>query len=220
MAAHDSSVGPLYDPETIRKEHRLPEDTLVHIPANQDWLGPLDLKSLFTTDAPIHLELGAGDGSFLLQYASAHPELNFLAVERLLGRLRKIDKKGRKAGLRNMRAMRVEADYLVRYLIPKESLDAVHIYFPDPWPKKKHHKNRLIQPDFVASLHKCLKLGGHLYLRTDNVPYFNHMEEVMSEAKGYTRAETPDELKSVVTDFEVQWTSQGIPTNHSSWIAE
>ncbi len=204
-----------YHPENIRAGHNLPEDTLVHFPS--DWLNALPLDALFERNAPVHLELGAGDGSFLLQYAQAHPEWNFLGVERLLGRLKKIDRKGRSAGLRNLRAMRVEAAYLVRHLIPVSSLDAVHIYFPDPWPKKKHHKNRLVQADFMKTLHRSLTPGGCLHMRTDNVPYFNHMLEVMEASEGFTPVEVPAELKSFTTDFERHWNSLGIPTNYTSW---
>ena len=98
-------------------------------------------KEVFPTPQPVELELGAGDGSFLVQYASAHPQVNFFAVERLLGRVRKMDRKSHKAGCCNIRLLRVEASYLLNHLIPEASLQAIHLYFPDPWPKKKHHKN-------------------------------------------------------------------------------
>ena len=84
----------------------------------------------------VELELGAGDGSFLVQYASAHPQVNFFAVERLLGRVRKMDRKSHKAGCGNIRLLRVEASYLLNHLIPEASLQAIHLYFPDPWPRR------------------------------------------------------------------------------------
>src|SRR5881227_3241396 len=104
----------------------IPEDSLI---CPVSIVERLDLAQLFLKDLPIEVELGSGDGSFLVQYASLHPEHNFIVVERLLGRLRKIDRKGRRAGLTNLHVVRLEASYFVRYLLPKKSVAAIHIYF-------------------------------------------------------------------------------------------
>ena len=96
----------------------------------------------------LEVELGSGDGSFLAQRAAAYPERNFLGVERLLGRLRKLDRKARRAGLTNVRLLRIEAGYFLEYLLPATSVHALHLYFPDPWPKRKHRKNRLVNERF------------------------------------------------------------------------
>src|SRR5579863_4001990 len=104
----------------------------------------LDVAGMFPRPQTLEVELGSGDGSFLVNYAKLHPERNFLGVERLLGRLRKLDKKGRRAGLTNLRGTRIESSYFVEYLLPAKSATAFHIYFPDPWPKRKHRKNRLV----------------------------------------------------------------------------
>src|SRR5262245_55971474 len=104
----------------------------------------LDYDALFLRSQPVELELGAGDGGFILHYAALHPERNFLAVERLLGRLRKIDRKGRRAGLKNIRGIRLEGGYVLKWMIPPTSLSALHVYFPDPWPKRRHWKRRLV----------------------------------------------------------------------------
>lgn len=125
-----------------------------------DILSRLDFAALFGNTAPVELELGAGDGSFLLQYSAAHPEVNFLGVERLFGRLRKIDRKGRRQGLKNLRGLRMEATYLMDWMIAPASLSAIHVYFPDPWPKKRHHRRRLINPAFAALAAQSLMPGG------------------------------------------------------------
>lgn len=177
----------------------------------------MNCADMFSTDQPLEVEVGAGDGSFLIQYACAHPELNLIGVERLLGRIRKIDKRGRRDGLTNLRLMRIEANYFVQYMLPKDSVDAFHIYFPDPWPKAKHEKNRLIQMPFLKLLCEVLKTGGHVYLRTDNIEYFAQMLQVFSEAKEFESVETPGELKSVVTDFEAGFNAQGIETNYAAY---
>src|ERR1700689_4801384 len=96
----------------------------------------LDLAALFPRAQLLEVELGSGDGSFLVNYARLHPERNFLGVERLLGRLRKLDRKGRRAGLTNLRGLRIESAYFLEYLLPRESPATLHIYFPDPWPKR------------------------------------------------------------------------------------
>src|SRR5438552_8849396 len=92
----------------------------------------LDPEPMFAQPAPLEVELGSGDGSFLIAYARAHPERNFIGVERLLGRIRKIEKKAMRAELRNVRLIRLEASYVVEWLLPPGSVSALHIYFPDP----------------------------------------------------------------------------------------
>src|ERR1700759_4666671 len=90
----------------------------------------LDIAGMFPTAQPLEVELGSGDGSFLVNYAKLHPERNFFGVERLLGRLRKLDRKARRASLANLRGVRIESAYLVEYLLPPQSVAALHIYFP------------------------------------------------------------------------------------------
>jgi len=190
-------------------------DSLFYSP--ESYVDRLSCAGMFPTEQPLEVEIGAGDGSFLVQYAAAHPEVNLIGVERLLGRIRKIDKRGRRDGLTNLRLMRIEANYFVQYLLPQYSVDAFHIYFPDPWPKAKHEKNRLIQPPFLKSLGAVLKPGARVHLRTDNVPYFTRMLEVFGEAKEFEVIETPGEVKSVVTDFETSFNAQGITTNYATY---
>ncbi|MFM8357976.1 MAG: tRNA (guanine(46)-N(7))-methyltransferase TrmB, partial [Verrucomicrobiota bacterium] len=138
----------------------------------------LDFAAVFGRGGPVELELGAGDGSFVLRAAAAAPERNFLAVERLLGRLRKIDRKGRRAGLANLRALRLEAAYVLRWMIPPGSLAGLHIYFPDPWPKRRHWKRRLVNAEFTGWAAEALEPGGTVYVRTDDAPYFAQMTAV------------------------------------------
>src|SRR5262249_22469908 len=128
----------------------------------------LDLGRLFPMVQPLEVELGSGDGSFLVEYARQCPQRNFIGVERLLGRIQKMDRKGRKAGLANLRGVRIESSYFLQYLLPAHSVSALHVYFPDPWPKRKHRRHRLVNDLFVASLSKVLVAKGKVYLRTDD----------------------------------------------------
>ena len=179
----------------------------------EDILKPIDLSGLFPEGLPLELELGSGDGSFLLNWAEANPERNYLGVERLLGRVRKIDRKGRRRGLTNIRGVRVECAYLLEYLLPAKSIDWVHVYFPDPWPKRKHWNRRLINECFPALVKKVLKPQGVVYLRTDNGEYFEQMLNVFSQATDFIPTETPARLVKFKTDFEDYFNEQGVPTN-------
>ena len=177
----------------------------------------LPVEELFPRAQPLEVEIGAGDGSFLVAYASAHPELNLIGLERLLGRLRKIDRKTHRLGLENVRLLRLEATYFVQYLLPPGSVSAFHIYFPDPWPKRRHWKNRLINQGFTELLWKALLPGGLVHLRTDDKPYFTQMLEVFGANPNFRKVETPRELLAVITDFERGFQKRGVGTNHASY---
>jgi tRNA (guanine-N7-)-methyltransferase len=180
-------------------------------------LEPLRLADLFPTVQPLEVELGCGDASFLVEYARQHPATNFIGVERLLGRLQKLDRKGRRTGLKNTRGVRIESAYFLRYLLPPKSTTVLHIYFPDPWPKKKHHRHRLINEQFPALARNVLHPKGHLYLRTDDADYFQQMTEVFAAAEEFTKVETPAPLAEITTDFERDFNAQGIPTLRTAY---
>jgi len=170
----------------------------------------LDPARLFPRDQPLEVELGSGDGSFLANYAKARPEHNFLGVERLLGRLRKLDRKCLRAGLTNVRGLRIESAYFLEYLLPRGSVAALHIYFPDPWPKRKHRKNRLINARFAELARQALSPGGVVYLRTDDNDYFAQMTQVFAANESFRPVETPGKLAAVVTDFERNFQARGL----------
>ena len=192
----------------------LPE-TIIYRPSS--YLERLELETMFPETQPLEVELGAGDGSFILQWAMLHPNRNFLAVERLLGRLRKIEKKGARAGLKNLRGMRIEAGYFTEYLLPPGAVSAFHIYFPDPWPKKRHRKNRLINGPFVEILRHTLVPGGDVYLRTDDDDYFQQMIDVFGANRQFEKIETPAALAEVATDFEREFNARGIQTKRAAY---
>tara|TARA_Y100000589_G_scaffold32816_1_gene27401 strand:+ start:2209 stop:2805 length:597 start_codon:yes stop_codon:yes gene_type:complete len=190
-------------------------DALLH--DFQSIIEPLRLEELFTQPQPTELEIGCGDGGFLLEYAQRHPERNFLGVERLLGRVRKLSKRGQHAGLNNLRLLRIEARYVLDYLLPECAFSAVHIYFPDPWPKDKHARHRLIQPDFLPRIRRILAPDGVLYLRTDAPPYFEQMQNTFRDAEGFAEESTPAALSEITTEFERQWLAEGKRTHYAAY---
>ena len=177
----------------------------------------LDPAALFPRPQPLEVELGCGDGSFLLRHAGEHPEKNFLAIERLAGRLRKVDRKGRRAGLTNLRGLQIESAYFLRYLLPPGAAAALHLYFPDPWPKRKHWKNRLVDEAFPALVRQALAPGGAVFLRTDDAPYFEQMQRVFAASREFRTIETPASLAAVPTDFERAFNARGIPTLRAAY---
>jgi tRNA (guanine-N7-)-methyltransferase len=181
------------------------------------WFERLDLMAMFGRRAPLAVELGSGDGSFLVNWAGRFPDRDFVGVERLLGRIRKLDRKAQRAGLTNVRGLRIEASYCLEYLLPAGSVEALHVYFPDPWPKRRHHKNRLVNARFAELTRVALAPGGVIHLRTDDASYFEQMLGVFAQAEGFEAVETPADLAGVVTDFERDFNAQGILTRRASY---
>jgi tRNA (guanine-N7-)-methyltransferase len=177
----------------------------------------IDLAKLFPSQQPLEVELGSGDSSFLAEYARQNVGRNFLGVERLLGRIRKLERKGRRAGLTNLRGVRIESAYFLEYLLPPHSAAALHIYFPDPWPKRKHRRNRLINERFPALARQALAPGGTVYLRTDDQDYAEQMLAVFADDPTFRMVETPPELSALLTDFEKDFQSRGIKTLRAAY---
>jgi tRNA (guanine-N7-)-methyltransferase len=178
---------------------------------------PLDLANLFPQSQSLDVELGCGDASFLVEYARRCPRKNFIGVERLLGRIKKLDRKGRRAELMNLRGVRIESSYFLQHLLPSHSAAALHIYFPDPWPKKKHRKHRLVGGNFPALARTALAPGGAVYLRTDDIDYFRQMTEIFAANKEFQKIETPPELAEIVTDFERDFNLREIKTLRAAY---
>jgi tRNA (guanine-N7-)-methyltransferase len=175
------------------------------------WFQRLDWAALFPKRQPVEVDLGCGDGSLLLHWAKRFPDRNWLGVERLKGRILKLERKAPRLGIAgNLRALRIESGYAVEWLFPPASVAAIHVYFPDPWPKKRHHKYRLIQPAFVPVLARALEPGGSVHLATDYSDYFAGMLECFGASEEFGRVEpvvpaTPEEM----TDFERDFVTEG-----------
>lgn len=136
----------------------------------------LDLAKIFGRTAPLQVDLGCSDGSFLFQLAEQHPEKNFLGIERLARRVAKANRKASK--IDNMRALRLETACAVEFLLPPGSVETFHLLFPDPWPKRRHHRRRIVTRTFLDSIHQALESNGKLRIATDHFDYFQQIERI------------------------------------------
>jgi len=168
-----------------------------------------DFRSWFPKDQPVEVELGSGDSGFIVERARLNPDRNFVGVERLLGRLRKLDRKGRRLGLTNLRGVRIEAAYCLEYLLPLGKVECLHVYFPDPWPKRRHRHRRLVNERFPSLARRVLVPGGRVYLRTDDTDYLEQMRSVFATNAEFRECETPDDLANMTTEFEREFLAAG-----------
>jgi tRNA (guanine-N7-)-methyltransferase len=179
-------------------------------------LAPLDMNAAFGRQAPCVLEIGFGMGDATAEVAAAQPDRNFIGIEvhppgvgALLQRI-----EGRQ--LSNLRIFQHDAVEVLRDMIPLASLTGVHIWFPDPWHKKRHHKRRLIQPAFVATLVQHIAPGGYLHCATDWQPYAEQMLEVLSAEPGLRNTAqgfAPKPEWRPLTKFE----KRGLNLGHGVW---
>jgi tRNA (guanine-N7-)-methyltransferase len=154
---------------------------------------PLDLTQTFGREAPRVLEIGFGMGETTAQIAAAHPETDFLGVEVYTAGCGALLRRIADQHLMNLRIVQHDAMEVVRDMIQPATLDRIQIFFPDPWPKARHHKRRLIRPDFVEELAIRLKPGGIVHCATDWAPYADVMREVLSASPTLrTQSTTPD----------------------------
>lgn len=159
----------------------------------------VDFFSVFGNNRPVEIEIGIGKGRFLIDAAKRNPDSNFLGIEWAMKYLRLAHKRALNSNLSNMRFLRADAREFVEFFLPANSVHAFHIYFPDPWPKKRHHKRRLINTEFRIEVERSLSSGGLIWLATDHSEYFGAMIEVF-------------EASSTLEPIELCWA--GAKTNY------
>ena len=192
-------------------------------PSTDPWLPstrlypPYVWAEVFGRSGPVEVDLGAGDGIYAEARAQREPERDFIAVERLLGRATKIAKKAARGGLRNLKVLRLESSYFIRNLCSPGSLDAVTLRYPDPWPKRRHHGNRILTTAFGMDLARVVCPGGLLKLTTDDSEYFqwacgevDHCSEWRMES-GWTGVDEP------TSEFEEQFKKEGRAVFRRAW---
>lgn len=150
---------------------------------------PLDLPSLFGREAPVVLEIGFGNGETLVEQAVANPDRDFIGIEVHEPGVGHCLLKAEDAGLKNLRVINHDAIEVLARQIPADSLSRINLYFPDPWPKKRHHKRRIVQDSFAEAVADRLLVGGTLQIATDWANYAEHIDEVLSRSERFTCVE-------------------------------
>ena len=176
---------------------------------------PVTSASLFGNDRPLELEIGSGTGTFLLKEAERRPEVNFLGIEYTKRYFRLAADRLRRHEADNARVVDAEAERFLLDFLAEETLSAVHVYFPDPWPKRRHHPRRFVQPDRVARLASRMRRGALLRIVSDHAEYFRHIEKVI-ESSLLVRVDfvplcDPDSGELVGTNFEKKYLREGRP---------
>ncbi|MDJ0837362.1 MAG: tRNA (guanosine(46)-N7)-methyltransferase TrmB [Acidobacteriota bacterium] len=173
---------------------------------------PLDLAEIFGNDNPLELEIGIGKGLFLLNEARRNPDRNYIGIEIARKYLVKARERVEKRGVPNVRFVNGEAFDFMEKFLSDESLSTIHIYFPDPWPKKRHHKRRLFSDVFIPLAHRKLKPGGLMLIATDHAGYWEWMCEVLEKQTLLVHAdrmpEAPDGTAGL-TNYEIKYQKEG-----------
>ena len=182
----------------------------------KSYVAPLDLETIFGRHAPLQVDLGCGDGSFLCALAKSMPDTNFLGIERLLGRISSAARKAATVG--NVRLLRLESSYTVRYLLPAGSVETFYLLFPDPWPKRRHWPRRIVTGEFLRTISQALAANGSILIATDHFDYFEKIKDIARANPDFT-AEDPFDLRSPdggqdgrvlpLTKFEQLFRAQG-----------
>ncbi len=180
---------------------------------SNDLLNPFDYTAIFGRTCPVEIEIGVGKGRFLLDEAVRRPDTGFLGIERVRKYLRMTHLRLNELGCENVRLICEDAGYVIRQLVVDNSIAAYHVYFPDPWPKRKHHKRRIIQPDFVRHLYRTLIPSGVLRICTDHEQYAHHIDLAVKSLPEWEEVRTWSEMarteeSSTATHFEVKYSRE------------
>jgi tRNA (guanine-N7-)-methyltransferase len=168
----------------------------------------LDLKKTFGRAAPLEVDLGCGDGTFLCALAERRPQHNFLGIERLAARARRACRKAER--LSNVRVLHLETNYAINYLLPKNSVEVFYLLFPDPWPKRRHHRRRIVTCDFLNAISAALVENGALRIATDQLDYFEHIRRCTGSFSDFAVDENRCE-ELPVSGFEKRFKREGAP---------
>ena len=170
-------------------------------------LARLDVGELFGRSAPLHVDLGCGDGSFVCELAQQFPQKNFLGIERLTKRAEKVRRKAEK--IENVRVLRADTLFAVRYLLPQSSVETFYLLFPDPWPKRRHQQRRIFTREFLDAIAVALEEHGFLRVATDQLDYFRQTERLSRTDSKFEIVDCNDVLP--LTKFERTFRAQGLP---------
>ncbi len=179
---------------------------------------PLDFYKLFGRTQPVVLEIGFGNGDSLVQQALENPSMNFLGIEVHEPGVGHCLLKADASGLTNIKLIKRDAIEVLTHQVPTASLQRINIYFPDPWPKKRHHKRRLIQQPFLNLINDRLKAGGTLHIATDWANYAEHIDEVLADSALFRCDERREHDGEEPLDRpETKFERRGLRKGHRIW---
>ena len=186
------------------------------VPRPQDADGRIDWSQWFDPDRPVEADIGCGMGRFLLARSRMNPGVQYLGLELESARIVHIDVAARREGLENLRLLQGDA-LLSLPLLPDGFLRAATVFFPDPWPKRRHWRRRLVQAPFLDAVHRVLAPGGLLHLATDQSSYFDSMERLLDPDPRFERVPAPERTPDEWTDFERLFRAKGLPVYEGAW---
>ncbi len=185
-------------------------------------LQSVDWSETFGGAGPVEIEIGIGKGRFLIAAAEARPDVHHLGVEWANKYLRFAESRARKRGLKNIRFARVDARKLVR-VVQSASVRTYYVFYPDPWPKKRHHKRRFLQPETVHQLARSLEAGGALHVTTDHTGYWSVIEPLLDghpsfeRQPGFGGEDFPGAADGLLTNFETKYAVEGRDRFRGTW---
>jgi len=179
---------------------------------------PLDFAAIFGRRAPVIFEIGFGNGDTLVRQAVEHPDNDYIGAEVHRPGIGHCLLRIEDTGVRNLRVIEHDAIEILRHQVPEHSLARINLYFPDPWPKKRHHKRRIVQPGFLDLAAERLERGGELMIATDWAGYAQHIDEVLAASDRFRVAERREHggdapLDRPTTKFE----TRGLGRGHRIW---
>jgi len=203
----------LHSPEAQRLSHEQTDCEIV-LGSRE---GAVDWQSVFGNDLPVELELGSGKGRFIIRSALQFPEKNFFGVERAAKFFHIMKQRICDSAALNIRILKADADDFIRNYVAPGSVAACHIYFPDPWPKTRHRKRRLINPGFLQAVKEALAVNGTVFFATDYADYFKVMVASAASTAGLeevyrtTIQPVEAEAEEAATHYERKYLMQGRP---------
>jgi len=171
---------------------------------------PIDIKAILPNSKNVILEIGFGMGEATALIGRDFPETGFIAVEVHKPGIGKLMARIEELGLSNIRIIEGDAHPILKTMIPDKSVDGIHLFFPDPWPKKRHHKRRIVNNEFLKLIHSKIKDGGFIHIATDWVPYAEHIQEVFTPSPLFSGGVVERPEWRPITRFE----GQGITKDH------
>ena len=176
-----------------------------------NWISHCNFNKFFNNpNLPLEIDIGSGKGRFINARAGRFPNINFLGIERQLRRINSSGKKCELTGRKNVKFLRIEGSYAVKYLIPKNYVSSYYLFFPDPWPKDRHHHNRLFKKNLIDSINLTLINSGLLHISTDHNLYFNEINKILCNDKRFQEINPLKLFDEEKTDFEILFKNKNI----------